>query len=60
MIHSLFRSFQIYEKVISGRGIEMAQDLCKTYTDDALKAIEELEDCDAKNILIKMVSYLKT
>ena len=38
----------------------MAQDLCKTYTDDALKAIGELEDCDAKDILIKMVSYLKT
>ena len=25
---------------------------------DALKAIGELEECDAKDILIKMVSYL--
>ena len=43
---------------MAGRGIEMAQDLCKKYTDDALKAIGELEDCDAKDILIKMVAYL--
>ena len=33
----------------------MAQDLCKTYTQNSLKAIGELEDSDAKDVLIKMV-----
>ena len=51
--------FQIYDKVISGRGVEMAHDLCNTYTQSALDAIGELEDGDAKEILLKMVCYLK-
>ena len=37
----------------------MAQDLCRTYTENSLKGIGELEDGDAKDTLIKMVSYLK-
>ena len=51
--------FQIYDKVISGRGVEMAHDLCNTYTQSALDSIGELEDGDAKEILLKMVCYLK-
>ena len=51
--------FQIYDKVISGRGVEMAHDLCNTYTQNALDEIGELEDSDAKDTLLKMVCYLK-
>ena len=43
---------------MAGRGVEMAQNLCRTYTENSLKAIGELEDGDAKDILIKMVSFL--
>ena len=51
--------FQIYDKVISGRGVEMAHDLCNTYTQNAMDTIGELEDSDAKDTLLKMVCYLK-
>ena len=37
----------------------MAHDLCNTYTQNALDAIGELEDSDAKDTLLKMVCYLK-
>ena len=50
---------QIYQSVATGKGVDMAADLCEFHTEKAIFDIDELDDGDAKEAIFKMLNNLR-
>ena len=50
---------QIHKSVASGKGMEMAAELCQLHKCEAVTEIDKLEDGDAKEAIFKMLDNLR-